>query len=183
MILSTKLLRPVPENQVWACTAEGCNSPAEYHNAAATEGEAYCAEHTMLEDLDPNWPSNRDLLDRQSVSRQATFPDIEKFSDLFRPRPSGEDRGKVGVWISLPTACGLRGNSADAKDRLLDHIRERTIFGEESRNSLDKFYYIQIVQRGDLAYIYLKFQQITGSHFMGIVTWESLKEFFVEHKK
>lgn len=181
MILSTKLLRPVPENQVWACMAKDCNKPAGYRNAAEPEGEAYCAEHTLLEDLDPLWPSNQKLLDRVPVSRMAAFTGLEKFSDLFSKREQNKDRGQRGLWVSTPAGSGINGASADAKDELVAWITGNLIYGAVA--PLDKSYYIQVMRRGDLAFINLKYQQILGTRFLGIVEWASVVEFFGERKK
>lgn len=174
MITSEKLLRPLYVGQLWQCDAEGCNRPASFKDAASDE--AYCDEHTTLEDLDPTWPSNASLLNGIPVSRNAAFTWITKMSDLFTPREPNKHRGARGLWVSLPTSTKIRQNSADAKDVLADWIGSNLIYG--SAGGLDKHYYIQVIFKGDLAYLHIKYQQILGTRFLGIVEAESVKEFF-----
>lgn len=178
MILSEINLRPLPDNQVYVCCGEGCNSPATFKDAHGSM--AFCNEHTLLEDLDPGWSSNQRLLDRAPVSRMAAFTWLEKFSDLFSKREQNKDRGQRGLWVSMPTGTGLNGESADAKDALVDWIAGSLIYG--AGGPLDKSYYVQVIRRGDLAYINLKYQQILGTRFLGIVEWASVVEFFGERK-
>lgn len=178
MILSTKKVRMLEEGHIWACVHEGCNRPAEFKDLDSEY--AACVEHTAIEDLDPECPKNQTLLANVPVSRMAAFPEIEKFSDLFGKRSLNKERGARGLWISLPVGCVVKGGTAEAKDILADFIMENLVYGDEAGQSLDKFYYVQVVQRDDIAVIHIKYQQILGTRLIGMVPWESVVEFFGE---
>lgn len=178
MILSTKKVRMLEEGQIWECVHEGCHRPAEFKDLDSEH--ATCVEHTILEDLDPECDKNKTLLAHQIVSRLTVFPWIEKFSDLFGQRVPNKERGARGLWVSLPIGSVVKGGTAEAKDVLTDFILENMVYGDVAGQSLDQFYYIQVVQHADIAVIHIKYQQILGTRALGMVPWESVVEFFGE---
>ena len=179
MILSTKLLRPLTDLSKTGAPqpCSQCEAQAQYYDHV--DGAVYCGEHTLLEDLDPENAANQRTLQGCAVSRLAAFPELQLFSELFEKREPNKNRGDKGVWISVPTSANIKQNSADAKGPLIEWIKENLIYGAAS---LDPHYYIQLSRKGEMAFVYIKYQQILGSRFIGIVSWESVVDFFGERK-
>lgn len=199
VILSTKLLRPLTQKIVdslpHAPICAECGARADQqavgrqagwfydHQGAEEVGPStfYCPSHALLEDLDPDWPGNQELLFRAPVSRKMPLQ-IDSLDELFLDlkfystlRAAQQGRGK-GWWVSLPVGYGFATYQYVTPSVKLRPVIDQMIYGDEGD------YYVEITFRNDgLALVCLKYERILGYRLVCLVKQEEVLDFFARH--
>lgn len=192
---STKLLRPVRPGDVHPEAVLDCESCAAHcmghvapmkrwyeDHSIAQLGKPriyFCPMHAMLEDLDPDWPANQDILARTPVRRKMPLQDVT-VDDLFIGKQNGSAPGqtpKGWLWLSLPVNEGLGMYTSVKPSPAVLEIMEAMLYRDFGTN-YDQHYYAQVIWvEPNEALISLQYQQLLGYRFVARVPRDQLREF------
>ena len=194
VILSTKLLRPLTQKIVeglpHAPTCAQCGERAApaaersagwYYDAADAQrglGTFYCPKHARLEDLDPDWPANQEVLFRVPVSRKMPLQ-VETLDELFldlewhMTMRAAQQRENKKWWVSLPVGFGFVPYQYVTPSIKLRPVIDQMVYGDTGH------YYVDITFRNDaLALVSLKYEQILGQRYVCLVRAAEVLDFF-----
>lgn len=173
------------------CCAEGCQAQERYDVAQDvpwyhdTEQELHflCPGHSMLEDLDPEDPRNRSVLQGVPVRSNLAFQDIGSLGELMTVTQHSDriiDRRNMGpkdMWLSLPSGVGRPPRYIYVRPtEKLEQVVAGMLYGTEL--PFDQHFYVQVNKYRDDEYLVsIKYQQIIGSRYVCRVSRQILDSF------